>query len=182
MNYRNYLYNKLENYNSSFIEENYYKLKMLDLLKNHPNPFERDCPSHFTASAFLLNSDRSKFLLMHHRKLDKWFQPGGHCDGNENILEVSIKEAREESGINEIRAISEKIYDIDIHLIPKIHNEEEHYHYDVRFLLQTIDNDSLFKNKESKDIRWVSFDCFDEFSINDNLKRMIKKYQNQILF
>ena len=178
MNYKNYLYNKLENYKSNFIEENYYKVEMLNLLKNHPDPFKRSYPSHFTASAFLLNSDRSKFLLLHHRKLDKWFQPGGHCDGNQNLLEVSMKEAKEESGINEIRPISEKIYDIDIHLIPEIHNEKEHYHYDIRFLLQTIDNDFLIKNRESKEIKWVSFDGIDEFPINENLRRMIAKYKN----
>ncbi|WP_375359401.1 NUDIX hydrolase [Candidatus Tisiphia endosymbiont of Neophilaenus lineatus] len=107
----------IKNYVSNFQEE--YKERMLDFLDNCKNPFSRETKEgHFTASGFLLNSDKTKFLLMHHRKLDKWLQPGGHCDGNNNILAVAIKEAQEESGILEIEPISRQIYDIDVHLIP----------------------------------------------------------------
>lgn len=174
------LYHKLQNYTSEFAKEQVYQKQMLEFLATCSNPFDRMVDGHFTASAFLLNSDRSRFLLMHHRKLDRWLQPGGHCDGNSNLLEVAIKEAREESGIKEIYALSDNIYDIDIHLIPQNAKEKQHYHYDVRFLLQTVNNDSLVQNKESKSLLWADFNSLDELSIVDSLKRMISKYSQPI--
>ncbi|HJD64773.1 MAG TPA: palindromic element RPE3 domain-containing protein [Rickettsia endosymbiont of Diachasma alloeum] len=69
---------------------------------------------HFTASAFLLNSDQTKFLLMNHKKFNKWQQLGGHCE-SDNILAEAIREAQEESGINEIEAVSNNIFDIDVY-------------------------------------------------------------------
>nr|WP_256621234.1 hypothetical protein [Rickettsia sp. TH2014] len=59
---------------------------------------------------------------MYHRKLDKWLQPGGHCDGYSNILNVAIKEAIEESGINEIKTINRDLFDIDTHYLDFFHS------------------------------------------------------------
>jgi 8-oxo-dGTP pyrophosphatase MutT (NUDIX family) len=92
---------------------------------------------------------------MHHTKLDKWFQLGGHCDGHSDVLAVAIKEAQEESGIVGIEPVSNKIFDIDIHLIPANPKEKEHYHYDVRFLLHVISNEEVVQNNESKELRWI---------------------------
>lgn len=114
---------------------------------------------------------------MHHRKLDKWLQPGGHCDGNNDILTVAIKEAQEESGILEIEPISRQIYDIDIHLIPSNSIDQEHYHYDVRFLFKTVCNDHFVKNSESNELRWIEFASnHQELVLDNSVERMIKKY------
>ncbi|MDD9335597.1 MULTISPECIES: NUDIX hydrolase [unclassified Candidatus Tisiphia] len=168
----------IKNYVSNFQEEYKYKERMLDFLDNCKNPFSRETKEgHFTASGFLLNSDKTKFLLMHHRKLDKWLQPGGHCDGNNNILAVAIKEAQEESGILEIEPISRQIYDIDVHLIPSNSIDQEHYHYDVRFLLKTVCNDYFVKNSESNELRWIEFASnYQELVLDNSVERMIKKY------
>lgn len=103
------LRSNLENYVSNFQEEIENKERMIKFLencqnsKNSQNPFSRTTiEGHFTGSALLLNSDKSKFLLMHHKKLNKWLQLGGHCDGDSNVLAVAIKEAQEESGILDI--------------------------------------------------------------------------------
>ncbi|WP_341749260.1 NUDIX hydrolase [Candidatus Tisiphia endosymbiont of Sialis lutaria] len=203
----------IKNYVSNFQEENEYKQRMLDFLDNCENPFSRETKEgHFTSSGFLLNSSKTKFLLMHHRKLGKWLQPGGHCDGNNDLLAVAIKEAQEESGILDIEPVSKQIYDIDVHFIPTIVNsgefgarsdgatpisnrramsddvpnfssidynakEQEHYHYDVRFLLKTVCNDCFVKNAESHDLRWLDFaGNHQELLLDDSVKRMIKKY------
>ncbi len=140
-------------------EEILFKKEMLDFVKTNKNCFNRSLEiGHVTASCWLLNTDKSKALLMHHKKLDRWLQLGGHCDGNPDTLAVAVKEAQEESGIFHIRPLSTDIFDIDIHLIPGNGLTKPHYHYDVRFLLQTISNDSFTKNEESKALLWISKD------------------------
>ena len=91
---------------------------------------------HVTGSAWVVDRDRTHALLTHHRKLDKWLQLGGHADGDSDILRVALREAREESSLEAIRAVSEEIFDVDIHTIPARGGELEHFHYDVRFLLE----------------------------------------------
>ncbi len=146
----------LQAYVSSFPEEQEYKSRMLEFIEAHEDCFERALqPGHMTASGWLLNHHGSKALLMHHAKLGRWLQLGGHADGNPNLLEVALKEAREESGIEDIRALSPAIFDIDIHLIPENPKEKAHYHYDVRFLLQVETSKAIQKNHESKELRWV---------------------------
>lgn len=137
-------------------EERDFKTIMLDVLATHHNIFERShCCGHITASALLLNKARRHALLMHHKKLDRWFQLGGHCDGNPDTCAVAIKEAQEESGIDGIACVSPEIFDIDIHWIPSHHKEAGHYHYDVRYLLGVVSDEEVVQNAESKELRWV---------------------------
>ncbi len=175
----NELHIKLQNYSSTYPEEIVTKTKMLEFLNEYENPFSRDLQiGHFTASAFLLNNDKTKFLLMHHKKLDKWLQPGGHCDGDSNILNVAVKEAVEESGINEIKTINKEIFDIDTHYILQTHKEPAHYHYDVRFLLKTVNNNNFIKNNESNELKWFNFSDYSKLDIEleRSVTRMIEKF------
>lgn len=90
------LHSNLKNYVSKFQEEIESKKRMINFLENCQNPYNRTTiEGHFTSSSLLLNSDKSKFLLMHHKKLNKWLQLGGHCDGDSNVLAVAIREAQE---------------------------------------------------------------------------------------
>jgi 8-oxo-dGTP pyrophosphatase MutT (NUDIX family) len=174
---------KLKNYHSDFHEEIFFRNEMLDFFKNTKKPFNRETKEgHFTASAFLLNSTKTKFLLMHHVKLNKWLQLGGHADGEKNLLEVAIKEAKEESGISNIISVNENIFDIDIHIIPLNNSEIEHKHYDVRFLLKTINNDVFIKNSESKELAWIDVNSYNNLNIEIeySIKRMIVKYQKTL--
>ncbi len=105
---------QLLNYDPEYSEEKIYKQRILEFLKTHANPFSlAELVGHITASAFLLNSARDAFLLMHHTKLDRWLQPGGHCDGNPIVLETALREAEEETGLTGITVISEEIFDIE---------------------------------------------------------------------
>lgn len=62
-----------------------------------------------------------------------WLPPGGHCDGNADIIDTVLRETQEETGIDNVNVVSNEILDIDIHLIPANPKEPEHYHYDIRF-------------------------------------------------
>ena len=167
----------LEQYNETS-EEQHSKRHIISFIKNNENCFERSLQKgHITASAWLLNKDLSKALLMHHRKLDMWVQLGGHCDGDSNVLRVALKEAQEESGINHIKPLSENIFDLDVHLIPANPKEPAHYHYDIRFLLHAYHSDTVIQNNESKELRWFSY--LEPFPTNErSVLRMAEKWQS----
>lgn len=176
------LYEQIIKYNSIFEEEKSYRQIVLDFLDEKVDHFCRsNISGHITASAFLLNQSGSHFLLMHHRKLNQWFQPGGHLDVGENPLEGAIREAMEESGINMITPVSQDIYDIDVHLIPGNAKEPEHYHYDIRYLLKT-GSDDFQKNSESKELRWINLAEYKQSGIDmaPSITRMISKFQHAL--
>jgi 8-oxo-dGTP pyrophosphatase MutT (NUDIX family) len=158
-------------------EEIKFKKEMITFIEENSNCFERSLEiGHITASSWLLNKDHSKALLMHHTKLDTWFQLGGHCDGNPDVLAVAIKEAQEESGIIGITPVSEEIFDIDIHLIPGNAREKEHYHYDVRFLLHVNSDEQIVQNRESKELRWIEKKLTSLPTQNPSVIRMFNKW------
>lgn len=173
---RTYLLSLLDSYQPT-LEEMLFKRDMITFIQQHPNCFERSLEAgHITASAWLLNHDHSKALLMHHAKLDRWFQLGGHCDGDSNVLNVAIKEAQEESGITEIIPVHINIFDIDVHLIPANSREAVHFHYDVRFLLYTPTQETTVQNSESKELRWIEKNQQTLPTNNPSVVRMFNKW------
>ncbi|NBX86749.1 MAG: NUDIX domain-containing protein [Proteobacteria bacterium] len=135
-----------------------YPLLMQHLLKTEPRCFWRDCflPGHFTASTWVVNSTRSKILLIMHPKLHTWLQPGGHADGEENLFNVALREAEEELGLTASRIkASPQIFDLDIQPIPARKDEPMHLHYDVRFLLETDDTLPI-TSPENLEFRWFT--------------------------
>jgi 8-oxo-dGTP pyrophosphatase MutT (NUDIX family) len=175
---RNLLLQLLDNYYPTYPEEIVFKQQMIEFIQEHADCFERSLTiGHITASAWLVNKDGKKALLMHHMKLDKWFQLGGHCDGNPDVLAVAIKEAQEESGIMGIVPVSHQIFDIDIHLIPaNSRGEKAHYHYDVRFVLQVTSDEDVVQNRESKELRWITKDPASLPTRQPSLLRMSNKW------
>lgn len=166
-------------YNSIDPKEQVYKQQMLDMLRLCPNSFHRGCiPGHFTASAWLLNKDSTEVLMLHHAKLDKWLQLGGHCDGDTDVLQVAIKEASEESGLSNIEPVFETIFDLDIHLIPQFKDDTPHYHYDVRFLLQAKGSSEFIRNNEAKDLKWFGKDINLLPTKSLSVTRMFDKWVN----
>ena len=175
--HRKILIELLNNYHPINNQELLFKQQTLDFVDKYHDCFERSLKiGHITASAWILNQDHSKALLLHHKKLDSWFQLGGHCDGDHDVLHVALKEAQEESGICDISPISNQIFDIDIHKIPANKNEPEHDHYDIRFLLHVTSNASFVQNHESNELRWISKSLQDLPTNNPSVIRMFNKW------
>lgn len=173
---RSQLITLLQKYNPSD-EEIAFKDRMLIFIEQNIDCFERTLESgHITASCWLLNKDSSQALLLHHAKLDRWFQLGGHCDGDSDVLAVAIKEAQEESGITHIVPAGTDIFDIDIHLIPENKRDKAHYHYDVRFLLQVVGDETIVQNSESKELRWIGKNADELPTDNPSVVRMFNKW------
>jgi len=167
----------VQSYGPLDFREKVYKEQMLGFIEHSQNHFDRaNKLGHFTASALVTNNDLSKYLLMHHKKLNRWLQLGGHCDGDNDVVKVALKESEEESGIDGFKLYSKKIFDLDIHFIPANKVEVAHYHFDCRFLLIARDT-MVKKNKESNKLEW--FDLKDSIYPTDNLSiiRMLDKLQ-----
>ncbi|MCK6446931.1 MAG: NUDIX hydrolase [Planctomycetes bacterium] len=109
---------------------------------------------HLTASALLVDRARGAALLTHHKKLGRWLQLGGHCDGDANLAGVALRECIEESGI-ETLAIDPTPLDLDIHVIPARKDEPEHLHLDTRFVVFAPPHAAELASDESHALRWV---------------------------
>ena len=118
------------------------------------DPYGRDGRhGHFTGSAFLVSADGRRAALMHHRKLDRWLQPGGHADGDRDLRRVALREATEETGLTGL-TVAPAIFDLDRHWIPGRPGEPGHWHYDVRFVVRAGADEALRGNAESKALAW----------------------------
>ncbi len=92
-------------------------------------------PGHFTASAFVLSPSRDQLLLIRHKKLGLWLQPGGHIESTDrDVLSAAMREVREETGLSEL-VVEIPLFDLDVHQIPAWQDTPAHLHHDVRVLL-----------------------------------------------
>ena len=160
------------------------------LVMNREKCFDRDClPGHITASCWIVSHDLACVLLTHHRKLGSWLQLGGHADGETCVLDVALREAREESGMQEFRVISPVSnpptsgsqgapgvpFDVDVHQIPARKNEPAHEHHDIRYLLVAEPDQALVISEESIDLRWFPIDSLPGLLVDESMLRMNAK-------
>lgn len=155
-------------------------LKLLEKF-NDNTAFYRSCFDdwHFTWSVLVVNKEKTKVLLMHHKKLWMWLQFWGHADGEVNVYNVALRELKEEAWIweNDI-VLLDNIFDIHIHSYPAHKTEPKHFHYDIRFL--AIGDETLkFKKQESEvnEIKWFDISEIlksDTLNISWDISRMIE--------
>lgn len=151
---------------------------MLDLLGT-PSPFDRGQfePGHFTASAFVQSEDRTRLLLIHHRKLGIWVQPGGHIDAADALVEsAALREVAEETGIVGLSSVpgARPLFDVDVHSIPARRSEPAHEHFDVRFHF-VASSMTLSASAEVQDARWVPLERVAAFTHDESVLRAVRK-------
>ncbi len=174
--HRKKLLDLLEKHNPSDSNELKMTNETIEFVKTNEDCFKRELLiGHVTGSAWIVNDARTHVLMMHHRKLNQWFQPGGHCDGDPDVLNVALKEANEETGLKKLKVVDGEIYDVDVHLIPERKGIPAHYHYDVRFLIEADMNEPLIVTEESNDLVWVSLDKIAEHNDSESIMRMARK-------
>jgi len=131
---------------------------------------------HLTGSAWIVTPAFSHCLLIHHRKLNRWLQPGGHADGIHDIQRVARKEATEETGLTSPVLYTPAIFDLDIHTIPERKEVPEHLHYDVRFIYVADPEAPLNISPETNHVAWWSLQAAEALvQENDSILRMIQK-------
>lgn len=143
----------------------------------HADCFARTCvEGHVTASAWILSPDHRRVLLVHHRKLDRWLQPGGHADGDPDPLGVALREAREESGLERLGPLAGRAptwpLDVDVHVIPARAGEPAHLHHDVRYLFVAAPDEVPRLSAESRAIRWFDVTDLASAGADDGMLRM----------
>ena len=119
---------------------------------------------------------------MYHPFLQRWLQPGGHADGNPDLLEVARREAHEETGLplESLKAAKlggkERVpFDLDIHAIPERKKEPEHFHYDLRFLLIADPALPLQPESEKMKLEWLPIDRVAEKTQEESVLRMVRR-------
>ena len=143
----------------------------------HPDCCERTLAiGHFTGSAWLVSADDERVLLTHHRKLHRWFQLGGHADGEGDLAAVALREAQEESGLGGL-SVEDFVFDLDRHFIPERGLEPGHWHYDVRFVVRASGDEQFVVNEESHALAWRRIDeIAADQQANESLRRMAGKW------
>ena len=122
---------------------------------------------HITTSAFIIDPLYTEMLLLRHKSLHRWLQPGGHVEADASLLLSALREAAEETGIPQsqlqnipVFADHEVPFDIDSHYIPPNPKKQEdgHYHHDMRYLfVYTGDGSNSYNEDESTGLKWVKF-------------------------
>lgn len=143
-------------------------------------PFSREqLGEHFTGSALVVDPAGQRACLVHHAKLNRWLQPGGHADeADGGAMEVTaLREAREETGLRvRLHPTAPRPLDVDAHRIPARKTEPEHRHLDVRYLVVADDPEALAHDpNESHGARWVSWDEALALADEPALKRLLRK-------
>ncbi|MEM6532827.1 MAG: NUDIX hydrolase [Myxococcota bacterium] len=159
--------------------EQEYLSRMLALLAEHQlAAFSRHtfAPGHFTASAFILSPDKQRLLLIHHGKLGRWLQPGGHIEARDlNPWSAALREVKEEVGLDSSQLTADvEVFDIDVHAIPALGKEPEHEHFDLRFLFTTL-SDEVVAGDEVNDAKWWSLGELASSAEDGSVRRAVQK-------
>ncbi len=126
------------------------KETILEFIKTFENHLLREnCFGHLTASTWVLNEDLNKILLLYHNDFKGFVYPGGHADGDNNLLNVTLKELEEETGLKDV-IVSEKIFSLECapiaNHVKKGKNVSAHTHHNISYLI-------IVKNENMSDIR-----------------------------
>lgn len=177
-----FLYNEIKKYVPKCEQEEQDKKVMLHYIELFDNILIRDNEfAHMTASPWIVNQDFTKVLMIYHKIYDSWGWCGGHCDGEQNLLQVALKEGREESGITSIRPLVDEIIAVDI--LPSVAHRKRgkfvntHVHLNVAFLCVADENELLHYNKEETEgAMWVPLEEVYE-KVSECDREMIPVYQ-----
>ena len=168
----------LRQYQPDFAETEGFLVQTIDFVEQHPQFWQRTTlEGHLTGSAWILSADKSAALLLHHTKLDRWLQPGGHVDeADQSLLETARREAMEECGLANLNVVFPEIFDLDVHEIPARGTEPAHLHYDLRFLFIAPKGAEIERNLlETKAIDWISIAELCTEATPQSLRRMALK-------
>ena len=175
MSTRSALIEQLRGYRPADAHEERMRVRILEFVVAHADCFRRTLAGgHVTGSAWVVNRERTHTLLVHHRRLGKWLQPGGHAEEETDALAVAVREAEEETGLR-VRPVSPLIFDLDAHDIPERKKEAAHVHYDIRFLVEADMARRVVVSPESRAAEWVRLDHVAAMNTDESVLRMVRK-------
>jgi len=158
--------------------------RILDFVARHPDPFDRRiAEGHLTGSALVVGAAGDHVLLLHHRKLGRWLQPGGHADPGEAAGEaVALREAREETGLLGLALApsAPRPFDVDVHSIPARPGEPAHEHLDLRYLVLAGAGPLVRAHAEAAELRWFPWEELGSLDLDRGLRRALAKARRHL--
>lgn len=164
-------------------EEAGFRDQMRKLLEKGAQGLHRDhyVPGHFTASAFVVDASREHLLLIHHQKLGRWLQPGGHIEPSDaDLLRAAEREASEETGVHRLEPVGLGLFDLDVHAIPAFGTAPAHFHFDLRFLFVAPET-RLDPSDEVEGARWVPLGELAQVTPDESVLRAARKLEQRAL-
>ena len=155
---------------------------LIEYVKTNQNVINRkNFFGHFTTSGIVWDENENKILLIFHKKLERFLQPGGHIEEDDkNLWEAAKREVEEETGllVEENNKFGKKPILLDIHKIPENLKKEEleHFHFDFVYVFKKKNNQEInLQLEEVSDFKWVDLD----FSFQDEaLKKVTEILKN----
>lgn len=152
---------------------------------NHDYLERSNMIAHMSSSAIVVNEDMDKVLFAYHNIYDSWGWVGGHNDGDNDPLNVALKEAKEETGVQNIRPFSEDIFMIDvIYVFNHFKNGKyvnDHLHLNTTYLMIADENDELtIKPDENSGVAWFDIETVFQYISEERIKSVYQKAFNEI--
>lgn len=156
------IYEQIKAYRPWNEQERQDQAVILAFLERNPDAFYRsNLLAHMTASAWVVNPQRSKVLMVYHRLYDSWSWAGGHADGEEDLLAVALREVREETGVQRLRPVTEEIYSLEVLTVDGHEKRGQyvpsHLHLNLTYLLEAAEEQPLrICEAENSGVAWFS--------------------------
>ena len=153
---------QIKNYIPFNEQEERDKILILQWLEKNENAFSREnTVAHMTASAWVVNKDRTKVLMVYHNIYNSWSWLGGHADGEKDLLKVAVREVKEEAGIKNVHPVSEEIFSLESLTVDgHIKNGSyvsSHLHFNVTYLLEADSEEQVsIKPDENSGVSWFT--------------------------
>lgn len=173
---------KYEPYNEQEENDKKIMLKYIDLFDDvltRDNEF-----GHFTASAWVVNKERTKVLMIYHNIYKSWAWTGGHADGESNLLETAIRELKEETGIKNVKVLDDDIFSLEIVCVnghvKRGKHVSSHVHLNLTYLLEADEKEELkIKEDENKGVMWVNIEDVEKVTnekwVRENIYRKLNE-------
>jgi 8-oxo-dGTP pyrophosphatase MutT (NUDIX family) len=151
---------QIEAYRPFNEQEAFDKKAILAFIDRNPDYLLRsNLMAHFTVSTIVVNPAMDKVLFAHHNIYKSWGWLGGHNDGDEDMLNVAMKETEEESGLTKIKPYSKEIFMLDTIYVPNHikHGKHvsDHLHLNATFLVIADESEKPIVNvEENSGVQW----------------------------
>lgn len=141
---------------------------------------------HFTASAWVVNKERTKVLMIYHNIYKSWAWTGGHADGESDLLSVAVREVKEETGVENVKVLDDDIFSLEIVCVnghvKRGKYVSSHVHLNVTYLLEVDENEMLrIKEDENSGVKWVPIDEVEVSSSERWVKENVYRKLNEKL-
>lgn len=176
----------IEGYKPKDEQEEADKKIMLAFIREYDNCLLRDNKiAHFTASSWIVNSDRTKVLMIYHNIYKNWAWTGGHADGDEDLRKVALKEAIEETGVRNIFALSQEPLSLETLCVNSHYKKgifvPSHLHFNVTYLLQADEKEGLrIKADENSGVKWVELEQAPLITAEECMKEVYTKLNKRV--